>query len=68
MIKKVLKLVLLLAVLYLGWVFLIPHSYSIDNAVSYLNEHAESHSRNMCALYVERAINAGGQPAFILPA
>ncbi|MBR6283141.1 MAG: CHAP domain-containing protein [Muribaculaceae bacterium] len=53
---------------YLGYVFLLPHSYSVDKAVAYLNAHAEPRSRNMCALYVERAISAGGQPAFIVPA
>ena len=68
LINMIKKIIIVLFVLYLGWVFLIPHSYSVDKAVKYLNENAESHSRNMCALYVERAINAGGQPAFILPA
>ena len=62
------KIIFILLIIYFGWVFLIPHSYSVDKAVNYLNENAELHSRNMCALYVERAINAGGQPAFILPA
>lgn len=68
MTKKIIKIIFILIVIYFGWVFIIPHSYSVDKAVDYLNTHAESHSRNMCALYVERAINAGGQPAFILPA
>lgn len=49
-------------------IFVIPHKYSVDDAVTYLNEHAENKSRNMCALYVKRAINAGGQPICILPA
>ena len=68
MIKKGFKATILIIILYFGYVFLVPHNYSVDDAVYYLNKHAESHSRNMCALYVERAINAGGQPAFILPA
>lgn len=68
MVRKIFKVIILIAVLYFGYVFLVPHTYSIDKAVTYLNEHAEKHSRNMCALYVERAVNAGGQPAFILPA
>lgn len=62
MIRKICKAIVLAVALYLSYVFLVPHTYSVDKAVAYVNEHAESHSRNMCALYVERAINAGGQP------
>ena len=68
MIRKICKAIAVAVTLYLGYVFIVPHTYSVDKAVAYVNEHAETHSRNMCALYVERAINAGGQPAFILPA
>ena len=68
MIRKAFKVTVFAICLYFGYVFLVPYDYSIDNAVVYLNEHAETSSHNMCALYVERAINAGGQPAFILPA
>ena len=66
--KKVFIAILLAVTCYFGYVFVIPHDYSVDKAVEYLDCHAESRSRNMCALYVERAIRAGGQPAFILPA
>lgn len=66
--KKVAVAILLAVTFYFGYVFAIPHNYSVDKAADYLNSHAESRSHNMCALYVERAIRAGGQPAFILPA
>lgn len=66
--KKIIAIILTFCIGYLINVFVVKHSYSIDKAVEYANSHAEAHSRNMCALYVERAINAGGQPAFILPA
>ena len=66
--KRILTGLVAILLVYLGYVFLWPHNYSVDKAVACLNEHAEPRSRNMCALYVERAIGAGGQPVFILPA
>lgn len=35
-------------------------NYSIEKAVNYVNSHAASGSKGLCALYVRKAINAGG--------
>lgn len=43
------------------------NDYSNDAAVEYLVEHAESRSKSSCALYVRRAISAGGCPTFGQP-
>lgn len=66
--RKIMKGAAIALALYLGWVFVVPHGYDAERAASYVTSHAAPHSRTMCALYVERAINAGGQPMFILPA
>lgn len=66
--KRIIKILSIFLISFFTYTFAFSHDYSIDKAVEYLNQHAEVKSRNMCALYVERAIRAGGQPAFILPA
>lgn len=43
------------------------NDYNNDAAVEYLIKHAEPHSKNSCALYVRRAISAGGCPTFGQP-
>lgn len=47
--------------------YVLYNEYSNDKAVSYLTEHANSRSTNSCALYVRRAIEAGGCPTFGQP-
>ncbi len=47
-IRKLCKTFALVMILYFGYVFVISHDYSVDKAVTYLNGHAETHSRNMC--------------------
>lgn len=37
-----------------------------EDAAQYATEHAENRSIGMCALYVRKAINAGGIPLFRL--
>lgn len=43
------------------------NNYSNDAAVEYLVKHAETRSKNSCALYVRHAISAGGCPTFGQP-
>lgn len=43
------------------------NDYRHDAAVEYLVEHAKSHSKNSCALYVRHAISTGGCPTFGQP-
>ncbi len=38
--------------------------WSPENAAKYATEHAESKSVGLCALYVRKAINAGGIPLY----
>ena len=43
----------------------LPHcDWSPENAAKYATEHAESKSVGLCALYVRKAINAGGIPLY----
>lgn len=44
------------------------NDYSNEKAVEYLVKHAETRSKSRCALYVRRAISAGGCPTFLQPA
>lgn len=44
------------------------YTYDKDKTVEYLTEKAETKSRTWCAWYVMRALNAGGCPAYLLPA
>ena len=38
MIRKICKAIVLAVALYLSYVFLVPHTYSVDKAVAYVNE------------------------------
>ena len=40
--------------------------FSAEKAANYATTNAESKSRNMCALYIACALNAGGQPVPLL--
>jgi len=60
-------IILMSAVLYLGYRSILYHDYSNEKAVEYLTEHAEKRSCSSCALYVRRAISAGGCPTFLQP-
>ncbi len=42
--------------------------YDAETAAKYITKNAEPRSRNCCAWYVMRAMNAGGSPVYILPA
>ena len=44
------------------------YTYDKDKSVEYLTENAETKSKTWCAWYVMRALNAGGCPAYLLPA
>lgn len=52
---------------YIGCKKILYNDYSNKKAVEYLTSHAESRSINSCALYVRRAISAGGCPTFLQP-
>jgi hypothetical protein len=41
------------------------NSYSKSKAVEYLTAHASSKSKGACAMYVRRALIAGGMPAYV---
>lgn len=47
-----------------GLLYLRHCDWSPDNAAKYATEHAESKSVGLCALYVRKAINAGGIPLY----
>lgn len=52
---------------YLGCRSVLYNEYSNDAAVEFLMKHAKRRSKNSCALYVRRAIEAGGCPTFLQP-
>lgn len=54
--------------IYAGCRSLLYNDYSNAKAVEYLTMHANDHSEGSCALYVRRAIGAGGCPTFLQPA
>lgn len=60
-------LAILVLLVYFGCRSLLYNNYSNEKAVEYLTSHAEGHSVNKCALYVRRAIGAGGCPTFLQP-
>lgn len=70
--KKVVILMLVVSAIIAGSFVVARHflynNYSNDAAVEYLLKHAEPKSRSLCALYVRRAIEAGGCPTFGQPA
>lgn len=45
-----------------GLLYLRHCNWNPDNAAKYATEHAEPKSAGLCALYVRKAINAGGIP------
>lgn len=45
----------------------VPYNYNPDEAVSYARAHAHSRSKNLCAMYVRKSIDAGGCPTFFYP-
>ena len=47
-----------------GLLYLRHCDWSPENAAKYATEHAESKSVGLCALYVRKAINAGGIPLY----
>lgn len=67
--KKVARIVLylfitLIVALTSGLLYLRHCDWSPENAAKYATEHAESKSVGLCALYVRKAINAGGIPLY----
>lgn len=52
---------------YAGCRSILYNDYSNAKAVEHLTLHAKDHSQNACALYVRRAIGAGGCPTFLQP-
>ena len=52
---------------YCGCRSILYNEYNNERAVEYLTSHASNHSTNSCALYVRRAIGAGGCPTFLQP-
>lgn len=67
-IKKILWLVAIAVVVCVGYLFSHrSYTYSNEQAVAYAREHAHARSKNLCALYVRRSIEAGGCPTFFFP-
>lgn len=67
--KKVARIALylfitLIVALTSGLLYLRHCNWNPDNAAKYATEHAESKSVGLCALYVRKAINAGGIPLY----
>ena len=65
--RKIALFIVLIILAYAGCRRLLYNDYSNEKAVEYLVKHAESHSISRCALYVRRAIGAGGCPTFLQP-
>lgn len=69
--KKIYLLLATIAILavtfYAGCRSILYNDYSNAMAVEYLTLHAKERSQNACALYVRRAIGAGGCPTFLQP-
>lgn len=65
--KKTIILAITVALVYLGCRVIFYNEYSNEKAVEYLTANAENHSVKSCALYVRRAIEAGGCPTFLQP-
>lgn len=60
-------LAILVLLVYLGCRSILYNEYSNEKAVEYITTHAENGSVSSCALYVRRAISAGGCPTFLQP-
>lgn len=68
--KKILlplAILIVVSISYFGCKNILYNDYSNAKAVEYLKSHAKDHSQNACALYVRRAIGAGGCPTFLQP-
>lgn len=66
--KKILAIFAIITIFaYIGCRSILYNDYSNEKAVEYLTSHAEKHSARLCALYVRRAIGAGGCPTFLQP-
>lgn len=68
--KKILlplAILIVVSISYFGCKNILYNDYSNAKAVEYLTSHAKDHSQNACALYVRRAIGAGGCPTFLQP-
>lgn len=66
--RIVFGLVLGITALLYGLKFVhVPYTYDPEEAVNYARAHAHSRSKNLCALYVRRSIEAGGCPTFFYP-
>lgn len=55
------------AIAYHGYRSILYNEYCNEKAVEYITTHAKSHSDSSCALFVRRAIGAGGCPTFLQP-
>lgn len=60
-------LAILVLLVYFGCRSILYNEYSNEKAVEYITTHAENGSVSSCALYVRRAISAGGCPTFLQP-
>ena len=59
--KKIFVLfAVIIIIAYIGCRSILYNDYSNEKAVEYLVKHAETRSKSRCALYVRRAISAGG--------
>lgn len=64
---SLMAVVIAATVSYLGCRTILYNDYCSEKAVEYLVKHAEGRSKSSCALYVRRAISAGGCPTFGQP-
>lgn len=64
---KLATILIIVSISYFGCKNILYNDYCNAKAVEYLTLHAKDHSQNACALYVRRAIGAGGCPTFLQP-